>query len=356
MGKDGRDNRVLLALSGGVDSAVAALTLQRAGFVVVGAFMRMWSDGAGVRGECAWKGERRDAFAVGAKLGIPVMTLDFETEYRHEVMEAFFRAYAAGETPNPDILCNSRIKFPYLRREAERLGIPRIATGHYARVSTDGRGVAHLLEAADGEKDQTYFLAGLGQEDLLRTLFPVGGIGKAEVRAIAREAGLPVADKRSTRGICFVGKVDLPDFLRQAIPPAPGEVRGMDGRLVGRHEGLHGFTIGQRHGFGSGGGEPRFVVSKDPATRTLTVSGDEADLLSDAAEIAEPHWIAGAPADPERLTARPRYRAPLVPVVLEGDVVTWSRPQRALTPGQEIVFYRDGECLGGARIVRAVRK
>jgi len=343
--------RILLALSGGVDSAVAALLLKERGFEVVGAFMKMWSDGDGVRGECGWKSERRDAYAVGAKLGIPVITLDFEEDYRREVMSKFFRAYAAGETPNPDLLCNSRIKFPLLRREAEKGGFEFIATGHYARVSHSEDGSVKLLAGSDADKDQTYFLSGLSQEDLTKTLFPVGELKKPEVREIARRAGLPVSDKRSTRGICFVGKVDLPDFLRQKIPSSPGEIRTVDGRFVGKHDGIHNFTIGQRHGFWVGGGEPLFVVSKDVKTGTLIVSKDENDLLSSTARLADSHWIGAVPASGASLTARPRYRAPLVPVRLEGDTVTFEIPQRALTSGQAVVFYSGDECLGGGMIV-----
>ncbi len=352
------NKKVLLALSGGVDSAVAALLLRERGFEVVGAFMKMWSDTKDLRGECAWKSERRDAAAVAARLGIPIVTLDFEADYRREVMEKFFAAYAAGETPNPDLLCNSRIKFPLLRVEAERLGFDLIATGHYAKVVAR-EGAWHLFEAEDKGKDQTYFLAGLMQADLARTIFPIGEFRKPAVREMARRVGLAVADKRSTRGICFVGKVDLPEFLRQKLPDSPGPIKTIAGLTVGEHRGLHRYTIGQRHGFGvssetplgaAGGGEPFYVVRKESATNTLVVSADEHDLLASVARLRNFSWIAGAPKPDAPLFARPRYRASLSPCYLEGKVVRFAAPERALTPGQTVVFYSAGECLGGAEI------
>jgi tRNA-specific 2-thiouridylase len=347
-----KQKTVLLALSGGVDSAVAAVLLQKRGFRVVGAFMKMWSDTKDLQGECAWKSERRDAYAVGARLGIPVMTLDFEEVYRREVLETFFTAYAAGETPNPDILCNSRIKFPLLRKAAREQGIDWVATGHYARIGARGDGMKELLCAVDAEKDQTYFLSGLSQADLAQTLFPIGDVVKKEVRHMARDAGLDVWDKRSTRGICFVGKVDMSSFLQQRLPERAGEIRHVDGRVIGTHQGIHHSTIGQRHGLAIGGGAPLFVVAKDPKNNILFVSDREKDLDTTEATIGDIHWIAGPPTPSLVLYARPRYRAPLVRVDLRGKMALFAEPQRAVTPGQQLVFYADGRCLGGTTVIR----
>lgn len=351
MSETSSNNTVLLGLSGGVDSAVAALLLQERGFRVVGIFMNMWSDTKDVKGECTWKQERRDAYAVGAKLGIPVIFRDFEDVYRREVMEEFFAAYARGETPNPDVLCNSKIKFPLLRQEADKLGISLIATGHYVRKTTDKDGVHHLLSGIDAEKDQSYFLAGLSQEDLVRTLFPIGDFVKKDIRAKAESAGIPVWDKRSTRGICFVGKVGMPDFLRQKIEDKPGKILTLDGKVVGEHTGVHQCTIGQRHGFGGGGGEPYFVVRKDVATQTLFVSTDEKDLFASEATVRDFHWIAGVPKQDTDIVARIRYRTEVASVKIDGDRLHFEKPQRAVTPGQVAVFYENDECLGSAIIL-----
>lgn len=345
--------KILLALSGGVDSAVAALLLQRRGFEVLGAFIKMWSPEGPSEGECDWRQERRDAYAVGAKLKIPVITLDFETDYRREVLADFIRGYERGETPNPDILCNSRVKFPLLREEARRRGIKLIATGHYARLTADQGGNYHLLRARDAEKDQTYFLSGLLQTDLGQTFFPVGEYQKREVRGMARRAGLTVWDKRSTRGICFVGKVDLPAFLGRRIADRPGPVVDNHGRVCGRHTGVHTVTIGQRHGLGAGGGAASYVLEKRPASRTVVITADERELYSRRAQLREVNWIAGCPARGRKLRARARYRAPLVSVRLVGNEVLFASPVRALTPGQELVFYSGQECLGGGPIAAA---
>ncbi|TAL19672.1 tRNA 2-thiouridine(34) synthase MnmA [Patescibacteria group bacterium] len=338
--------KVLLALSGGVDSAVAALLLKERGFSVIGAFIRMFESAE----NCGWRAEQRDALAVGARLNIPVITFDWSAEYERQVLRDFYSGYAAGETPNPDILCNSRVKFPLLRREAERRGIEYIASGHYARVKISKDGTARLLAAADNEKDQTYFLSGLEQDDLRKTIFPVGELTKKEVRALAREAGLAVWDKRSTRGICFVGQVDLPVFLNRRVAGEPGPIVDRDGRERGRHGGIHSFTIGQRHGFGVGGGAPLYVLEKISERNALVVTADEADLYSSQVYLRDLRWIAGAPAADAELWARVRYRAPLVPARLTDDLVRFQTPSRAVTPGQQVVFYRGEECLGGGTV------
>lgn len=344
--------RILLGLSGGVDSAVAALLLQQQGFDVHAVFLKLWSDTKNLKGECAWKTDRREAYRVAAHLGIPIRTLDCEAMYHKEVMEEFFRAYEHGETPNPDILCNRAIKFPILASAADEMGIHWIATGHHARVVHEEGKPSRLLTGVDVNKDQTYFLAGMRQEELSRTQFPIGIMTKEQVRATAKDAGLDVWDRRSTRGICFVGKVDIPSFLRQKISDHPGKIKTITGHTIGEHTGVHQFTIGQRHGFGGGGGEPYFVVRKDVATQTLVVSSREEDLLSSTATLRDVVWVGGqAPEHFEGLTAQVRYRTERVQVTFDGTTVTFAEPVRAITPGQFCAFYRGEECMGGGTIV-----
>lgn len=354
--------KVLVALSGGVDSSVALALLKEQGYEVIGAFMKNWSDTKTAARECAWKAERRDALQIAAQLGIPFVTLDFEKEYREQVIEYLFLEYARGRTPNPDVLCNEKIKFPLLWREAERLGCDAIATGHHvrkvqipdSRIQIPGW---KLLVGKDPAKDQSYFLHRLTQDDLRHTLFPIGEYTKAEVRQMARERGQRTADKRSTRGICFVGKVAMPEFLRQAVREMPGPIQTTRGEVLGMHSGVAPYTLGQRHGFGVGGGTPYYVISKDPATNTLLV-GDKKDpaLYSTEIEVRDVHWISGkSPKLPLRSLARIRYRSPLVPVNLKAEgcnlKALFDRPIRAPAPGQFAVFYNGEECLGGGVIV-----
>jgi len=221
-----------------------------------------------------------------------------------------------------------------------------VATGHYARLRRDKQGRTHLLKARDREKDQTYFLSDLTKADLANTIFPIGQLVKSEVRAIAKKSGLTVHDKRSTRGICFVGKVSLPKFLRQKIQARPGKIISQSGETLGRHQDISSLTVGQRHGVGLGGGRPYYVTQIDIKENTVFVSADEKDLYQKTARLRDIHWISGAPAKSRKLFARPRYRAELSEVVLENDLVVFKKPQRALTPGQSVVFYSGAECLG----------
>lgn len=364
--------RVLVGMSGGVDSSLAAALLLEQGYDVVGCFLKNWSDTKDESGACAWRSERRDALAVAAKLGIPLVTVDAEEVYRATVVEPLYAEYAAGRTPNPDVRCNEFVKFPALAAEAERQGCTWIATGHYARVrhsSTPLRagaeGESVLLKAADPEKDQTYFLCRLPQKLLARTLFPIGHLTKPQIREEARRRGLPTAEKEESMGICFVGKVSLPDFLRQRIPDAPGEIVTVDGVVIGRHEGVHQFTVGQRHGLGIGGGRaqlgsaPWYVVATDPDMRRVTVSQDEAMLFAIETRVSAVHWIEKVPAFPARLGVRIRHRQEIVVAHVEeapprgsgNFLIRFSAPVRAVTPGQAAVFY-DGEvCLGGGAIM-----
>ncbi|MFA6603494.1 MAG: tRNA 2-thiouridine(34) synthase MnmA [Patescibacteria group bacterium] len=349
---------IVVGMSGGVDSSVAAALLVAAGHNVIGAFMKNWSDTKDpLTGACAWRTERRDAEAVAAHLGIPFHTFDFEREYREAVVEYLFREYAAGRTPNPDVLCNKYVKFNFFLKEALKLGADLIATGHYARVRQRA-GRVELLAGSDPNKDQSYFLHQLSQEQLERVVFPVGGILKPEVRRLAREFGLPTADKKDSQGICFVGKVDLKTFLGRRLPERPGVIITMEGEVVGRHKGMAPFTIGQRHGLDLGGGDPYFVVEKDPLRNTVVVARGAAHpaLFAKLLLAGDEHWISGrAPRLPLRCEARIRYRQPLQRAEVRrvesgGLLVRFAAPQRAVTPGQFVAFYRGEICLGGAVI------
>ena len=352
--------KVMLGISGGVDSSVAALLLQQAGHQVEGLFMQNWEeDDRG--GPCTSDADRKDAVAVCGRLGIPFHARNFAAEYWDGVFEHFLAEYRAGRTPNPDVLCNREIKFKTFLDEARALGADKIATGHYARVDRiDGR--YRLLRARDANKDQSYFLHALGQQALAATLFPLGSIEKSEVRELARRAALPTHAKKDSTGICFIGERDFRQFLSQYIPARPGEMRTPEGTLIGEHQGVMYYTLGQRNGLGIGGrqgasGEAWFVVGKDvPANVLYVAQGGENHWLQSRRLRTEPvHWIAGAaPAEAFRCTARTRYRQAdqdcEVSVGEGGVEVRFDDPQRAVTPGQSVVFYAGEVCLGGAVI------
>jgi tRNA-specific 2-thiouridylase len=352
--------KVMLGISGGVDSSVAALLLQQAGHEVEGLFMQNWEEDDR-NGPCTADADRKDAVAVCGRLGIPFHTRNFAAEYWDGVFAHFLAEYRAGRTPNPDVLCNREIKFKTFLDEARALGAEKIATGHYARVDClDGR--YRLLRAVDAGKDQTYFLHALGQQQLAATLFPVGEIEKSQVREMARQANLPTHAKKDSTGICFIGERDFRQFLTQYIPARPGEMRSPDGRLIGEHQGVMYYTLGQRNGLGIGGrqhagGEPWYVVGKDVAHNVLYVAqGGENEWLQSKRLLAEtPTWVAGiAPAAEFRCTAKTRYRqhdqACVVSIHDDRLEVRFDEPQRAVTPGQSVVFYAGDECLGGAVI------
>ncbi|HTH67091.1 MAG TPA: tRNA 2-thiouridine(34) synthase MnmA [Rhodanobacter sp.] len=352
--------KVMLGISGGVDSSVAALLLQQAGYQVEGLFMQNWEEDDR-SGPCTTDADRKDAVAVCGRLGIPFHARNFAAEYWDGVFEHFLAEYRAGRTPNPDVLCNREIKFKTFLDEAHALGADRIATGHYARVDcVDGR--YRLLRAVDAAKDQSYFLHALGQQQLAATLFPLGGIEKSRVREMARAAALPTHAKKDSTGICFIGERDFRGFLSQYIPARPGEMRTPDGELIGEHQGVMYYTLGQRNGLGIGGrhgasGEAWYVVGKDVAANVLYVAqgGENHWLYSQRLQSEAPTWVdAAAPAAQFRCTARTRYRqadqACMVSVTDVGLEVRFDEPQRAVTPGQSVVLY-DGEvCLGGAVI------
>ncbi|MGY1409269.1 tRNA 2-thiouridine(34) synthase MnmA [Luteimonas sp. A611] len=353
--------QVIVGMSGGVDSSVAALLLRDAGTPIAGLFMQNWAeDGSG---ECRAEDDRRDAVAVCGRLGIPIHFRDFSAEYWSGVFEHFIAEYAAGRTPNPDVLCNREIKFRHFLDAARMLGAEKIATGHYAAVAHD-RGQWRLLRAADRGKDQTYFLHQLGQEQLAATVFPLGGLPKSDVRTIARDAGLPTADKKDSTGICFIGERDFRSFLSQYLPARQGEMQTPDGRVVGFHQGVFYFTLGQREGLQLGGlrgfdAAPWYVVGKDVARNVLVVDqGSDSPYLRSTRLWSEPaHWIGGTP--PARrfeCTAQTRYRQQEEPCQVSIDEssgsleVQFRNPQRAVTPGQSVVLYDGDACLGGAVI------
>ncbi|HJR73377.1 MAG TPA: tRNA 2-thiouridine(34) synthase MnmA [Luteimonas sp.] len=352
--------RTIVGVSGGVDSSVAALLLRDGGEAVAGLFMQNWADDGS--GDCRAEDDRRDAVAVCGRLGLPIHFRDFSAEYWDGVFAHFLAEYAAGRTPNPDVLCNREIKFKHFLDAARELGAERIATGHYARVERRGDHWA-LLRAADTSKDQSYFLHQLGQEQLAATLFPLGGMLKRDVRTLAAQAQLPTAEKKDSTGICFIGERDFREFLARYLPAREGEMRTPDGRVVGVHPGVFYFTLGQREGLQIGGvrgfeAAPWYVVGKDVAGNVLYVDqgADSRWLRSRTLRSETAHWIAGAPpAQRFACVAQTRYRqaaeACEVQVRDDGTLdVRFAAEQRAVTPGQSLVLY-DGEvCLGGAVI------
>ena len=352
--------RITVGMSGGVDSSVAALLLQRAGHAVSGFFMLNWEDEDPASG-CHADADRKDALAVCAKLGIPFTSANFAAEYRQRVFTHFLDEYRAGRTPNPDVLCNREIKFGTFLDAARANGAERIATGHYARSdNVDGRW--RLRRARDAGKDQTYFLHLLDQNQLAATLFPLGDLEKARVRAMADEAGLPVAAKKDSTGICFIGERDFRTFLSTYLPAQPGELRDPGGHTLGEHQGAMFYTPGQRSGLHVGGraggnGEPWYVIGKDVVANVVYVDQghDSPWLRSRSLEASDAHWIAGAaPAAAFECTAMTRYRQPRqrCRVEVDGDrcEVHFADAQRAVATGQSVVFYAGDECMGGAVI------
>jgi len=353
--------KIVVGLSGGVDSAVAAWLLKREGHDVVGLFMKNWEDDDDDE-YCSSREDLVDAVAAAERIGIEVDAVNFAAEYRERVFASFLAEYRAGRTPNPDVLCNAEIKFKAFLDHAMAQGAERIATGHYARVDRrDGRMV--LLKGVDPGKDQSYFLHRLTQGQLERTLFPVGGLRKSEVRRIAREAGLPNHAKRDSTGICFIGERPFLEFLSRYLPREPGPIVTAEGERVGEHEGLMYYTLGQRQGLGIGGrrggaGEPWYVAGKDLQSNTLTVvqGHDHRMLLSRTLEAGDASWVAGiAPEPAGGLGAKTRYRQADAECVLRdqggtGFALEFREPQWAVTPGQSAVLYRGDECLGGGVI------
>ena len=387
--------RVVVGLSGGVDSSVAAYLLQKQGYEVIGLFMKNWHDEAvTISNECPWLEDSNDALLVAEKLGIPFQTVDLSEQYQEKIVDYMFREYEKGRTPNPDVLCNREIKFDVFMKIALSLGADFVATGHYCRkgeIEVDGVPTYQLLAGADTNKDQSYFLCQLSQEQLAKSLFPIGELTKPEVREIAAEMELVTAEKRDSQGLCFIGKVRLPEFLQQQLQPKEGQIIEIDkdheiysadnvndeleaisrkriyspemGKVVGKHQGAHYFTIGQRKGLNVGGTtEPLFIIATDVVTNTIyTGKGSHhPGLFRKALFVAneELHWIRPdlALAIGETLTvqARIRYRQPLQEAILHqqenGMFIIFSEPQSAITEGQFVAWNLADELVGSGVI------
>ena len=349
--------KVVVGMSGGVDSSVAALLAKRAGHEVVGLFMKNWEDDDDDE-YCSTREDLIDAAAAADRIGVDLEAVNFSAEYKERVFAEFLREYAAGRTPNPDVLCNAEIKFRAFLDHAMRLGAEKIATGHYARVDSSNHGF-RLLKGLDASKDQSYFLHRLTQEQLSRVMFPVGELKKSEVRRIALEAGLPNHAKKDSTGICFNGERPYREFLNRYLPKVPGRIVDEKGRTVGEHIGLAFYTIGQRKGIGIGGaGEPWYVADKRIASNELVVvqGHDHPLLMKKVLCAADTAWVAGVPpAAPSTHTAKTRYRQADAPCtlarILESEIkVEFSAPQWAVTPGQSVVLYDGDVCIGGGVI------
>ncbi len=353
---------VIVGLSGGVDSSVAALLLKRAGWKVIGLFMKNWEDDDDEE-YCSSRVDLVDAVAAADTIGIDIEVVNFSAEYKERVFADFLREYQAGRTPNPDVLCNSEIKFKAFLDHAVQLGADRIATGHYARVR-EFLGRFQLLKAEDGTKDQSYFLYRLNQAQLSKTLFPVGHLYKRDVRRMAEEAGLGNHAKKDSTGICFIGERPFREFLQRYLPVQPGEIRNLDdGRVMGEHQGLMYHTLGQRDGLGIGGVKgapelPWYVAGKDMEQNILHVvqGHDHPALLRDRLTAIDLSWISGElPHTHWVYTAKTRYRQPDAPCEIDAvDTarcdITFAAPQWAVTPGQSVVMYESMVCLGGGVI------
>ncbi len=326
-------------MSGGVDSSVAAALLKRSGYEVIGVFMKPWQV---PNIKCLWEQDREDAMRVATVLDIPLLTWDFSKEYKKEVTDYMIREYKAGRTPNPDVMCNKHIKFGLFLRQAIIEGADFIATGHYVRKNSD-----KLLAARDKNKDQSYFLWTLTQQQLKYCLFPIGDYIKPEVRKLAKKFGLPVYDKKDSQGICFIGPLDMEEFLKNNIKPKRGPIINQDGNAIGEHDGAYYYTIGQRHGLDIGNGAgPYYVTGKDLKKNIIFV-GKEENLKSNIVRVSEINWLKKTKL-PAKVEIKIRYRTGSEKAILNKDgVIKFNKPQRAITPGQSAVFYHKQELLGG---------
>ncbi|MFC0014922.1 MULTISPECIES: tRNA 2-thiouridine(34) synthase MnmA [Allobacillus] len=361
--KKPEDTRVVVGMSGGVDSSVTALLLKQQGYDVVGIFMKNWDD-TDEFGVCTATEDYEDVARVANQLDIPYYSVNFEKQYWDKVFTYFLDEYKAGRTPNPDVMCNKEIKFKAFLDHAMGLGADYLATGHYARVNEiDGQ--AQMLRGVDSNKDQTYFLNQIPKEILPRLMFPLGELDKSEVREIAKKHDLATATKKDSTGICFIGERNFKEFLSEYLPAKPGEMQTLDGEVKGKHDGLMYYTIGQRQGLGIGGaGDPWFVIGKNLEENILYVgqSFDNEALYSDSLEAVHLNWLTDIDlSEPIECTAKFRYRQEdyAVRVIVDSDKdqanVIFKEPQRAITPGQAVVFYDGDRCLGGGTIDRAFK-
>ena len=357
MEKDRKNIRVVVGMSGGVDSSVAALLLKEQGYDVIGIFMKNWDD-TDEFGVCTATQDYDDVIRVCNQIGIPYYAVNFEKEYWDKVFTYFLDEYKAGRTPNPDVMCNKEIKFKAFLEHAMNLGADYLATGHYARVERKD-GEVKLLRGVDENKDQTYFLNQLTEKQLEKVLFPLGHLKKSEVREIAKKANLATAEKKDSTGICFIGERNFKEFLSNYLPAKPGAMETLDGKVMGKHDGLMYYTIGQRHGLGIGGaGEPWFVVGKDLKRNVLYVEQGFHNeyLYSDSIIATDVSWVSSKEKPKEfQCTAKFRYRQPdskvTVQLLEDNKVrVLFDEKLRAITPGQSAVFYDGEECLGGGTI------
>ncbi len=393
--------KIVVGLSGGVDSSVTAYLLQQQGHEVIGLFMRNWNDASvTLEDECPWIEDSNDALMVAQKLGIPFQVIDMSELYKERIVDYMFAEYEKGRTPNPDVLCNREVKFDVFLKTALSLGAEKVATGHYARVTStfdeNGKEIFHLLAGKDNNKDQSYFLCQLNQEQLSKALFPIGELTKPEVREIAKQADLVTAEKKDSQGLCFIGKVSLPEFLKQQLEPKEGEIveifnnfpefskekpqfsskleelkflsskikyQKSDGKLIGKHQGAHYYTIGQSKGLGIGGHkESCFIISRDMENNILFVGEGKnfAGLFRKALKIdnSEVHWIREdlrlKNGESMEVQARIRYRQPLEKATLyqfeEGFFIEFENPQSAIAEGQFASWYLGDECLGSGVI------
>lgn len=362
------NTRVVVGMSGGVDSSVTALLLKQQGYDVVGVFMKNWDD-TDENGMCTATEDYKDVALVANKIGVPYYSINFEKEYWDKVFSYFLEEYKNGRTPNPDVMCNKEIKFKAFLDYAMSLGADYVATGHYARVSRDEEGTTHLLRGVDTNKDQTYFLNQLSQDQLTKVMFPLGEMDKSEVRRIAEEADLATAKKKDSTGICFIGEKDFKQFLMNYLPAQPGNMVTEEGEVMGQHDGLMYYTIGQRRGLGIGGNgtsnEPWFVIGKNMEDNELIVGQGYSHTHLYATHLTASQLTFTT--DEERpetfsCTAKFRYRQTDVKVTVHLNKenstarVEFDEPARAITPGQAIVFYDGDECLGGGIIDKAYKE
>ncbi len=350
--------KVLVGLSGGVDSAVAAALLLEQGHEVVAGYMKNWINEEGIPGDCPWEQDIEDAHAVAKHLGIEFRVIDLIDSYRHRIVDYLIAGYRQGITPNPDVWCNREMKFGVFLDYALAQDFSFVATGHYARKRVSANGSAAILRGADPNKDQSYFLAMMTQQQTAHALFPVGEMLKPEARAIATKFALPVAHKKDSQGICFIGAIKMSDFLRHHVPDQPGDIVDTDGKLRGRHQGLHLYTLGQRKGHGVASpreGMAYVVVGKDMKNNRLIVGWDTQQspgLYAHHCIVGTLNWIHESPQGTTLMEAQPRYRAKAEPCEVITQVngkceVKFRTPQRAISPGQICAFYDGGKLLGG---------